>query len=319
MSVERARFGFIIATKDRPSELLRLLFSLAGQSLLPMGVVIVDGGTPPIRPVLERPEFGELRIRYERCLPPSASRQRNLGLARIDPTVPWIGFLDDDVVMAPDALARMDAFLAAAEADLGGAAFNQIEASRPYAARLKGLPWVERLGLYGATPGDVMPSGFQVMTGRVDKTTPVRWLGTGASVWRREVFTAFSFDEWYGGYSYLEDLDFSYRVGKRYRLVLVAEADYEHLHAPHGRGGGFTFGRREARNRLHFVRKNPELSTARCCLTLGLRIAISLAMAAQTGRPYYLGRAFGALIGIIQSQPWTRREPGRDDGGEKRP
>ncbi len=318
MAAERARFAFVVATKDRPAELERLLWSLAGQSLLPEQVVIVDGGEPSVRGIVERPAWAGLRIRYERCLPPSATRQRNRGLSLVDPAAIWIGFLDDDAVLAPGAVARMEAFLAGAGADLGGASFNMLNAPQAFAAGLKGLPWVERLGIYSGRPGQVLASGFQVLVGRVDRTLDVRWLGTGASVWRREVFASYAFDEWFGGYSYLEDLDFSYRVGKRYRLAVVAGADYEHIHAPHGRGSGFTFGRREARNRLYFVRKNPELSVARCCLTLVLRIAISLAMAARTGRPYYIGRAFGALIGIVQSQPWTRREAGRDDRGERR-
>jgi hypothetical protein len=33
-------------------------------------------------------------------------------------------------------------------------------------------------------------------------------LPSGASVWRREIFDKFSFEEFFEGYSYLEDLDF---------------------------------------------------------------------------------------------------------------
>jgi GT2 family glycosyltransferase len=317
MAAERTRFGFVVATKDRPQELRRLLVSLAGQSRLPAEVVIVDGGTPPVREVAERPELARLRIRYVRQLPPSASGQRNRGLKLVDPRIAWIGFLDDDSVMAPGSLARMDDFLAAAEPGLGGAAFHMTNPPAPFAAGLKGRPWVERLGLYGATPGDVLPSGFQVLTGRVDGVLYVRWLGSGASVWRREVFETIAFDEWYQGYSYLEDLDFSYRVGKTYRLAVVGGADYAHLHAPHGRGSGFAFGRREARNRIHFVRKHRELSLSRACLALGLRTAISLIMAVRERRAYYVGRAFGAVIGMAQAQPWTRREPGREPNRER--
>ncbi len=311
MAIERSRIGFVVATKDRPRELLRLLLSLAAQSRPPAEVVIVDGGAPPVRDVVERDEFAGLRIRYETCRPPSASRQRNIGLTLIDPSLGWIGFVDDDACLAPGALAAMDDFLAGSGPDLGGASFNLIDAPQPFAAGLKSRPWVERLGLYSGKPGDVLPSGFQVMAGRVERTLPTRWLGSGASVWRSEVFRDFAFDEWYGGYSYLEDLDFSYRVGKRYRLAVVAGADYEHLPAPHGRGNGWTFGLREARNRIHFVRKNPELRLGRAAAALALRAGISLIMAARHASPYYLARAAGAIAGTIQSRPWSRREPGR--------
>ncbi|MDD8026455.1 MAG: hypothetical protein PHI34_08065, partial [Acidobacteriota bacterium] len=72
--------------------------------------------------------------------------------------------------------------------------------------------------------------------------------------------------------------------------------------------------RREARNRIHFVRKNPELSLARCRLALGLRAGISLVMAVREASPYYAARAAGSLVGMLQSQPWSRREPGREAG-----
>ncbi len=189
---------------------------------------------------------------------------------------------------------------------LGGAAFNMLNAPRPFAAGIKRCRFVERLGIYSGKPGEVLPSGFQVLLGRVESTLETRWLGSGASVWRREVFADIGFDEWFEGYSYLEDLDFSYRVGKRWRLAVVAEAGYEHLHAAHGRGSGFAFGRREARNRIHFVRKNPELSLARCSLGLTLRAAISLVMAVREASPYYIARAAGTIVGLAQSRPWSR-------------
>lgn len=311
MTAERAGIAFVVATKDRPAALQRLLDSLAGQSRLPAEVVIVDGGIPPVQAVTRKPEYDRLRIRYERCLPPSASRQRNRGLALVDPAVGWIGFLDDDAILSPGAMAKMDDFLAAAGPDLGGASFNMVHAPRAFAAGLKARPWVERLGIYSGKPGEVLPSGFQVLVGRVERTLAVRWLGSGASVWRRDVFRTFVFDEWYEGYSYLEDLDFSYLVGKSHRLAVVAGADYEHLPAAHGRGSSFAFGRREARNRIHFVRKNPELRLDRCCLALGLRAGISLVMAVREARPSYLARAAGSIVGTVQSRPWSRREPGR--------
>jgi glycosyltransferase involved in cell wall biosynthesis len=246
-------------------------------------------------------EFEILKIRYERCLPPSAARQRNRGLACVDPSIGLIGFLDDDGVLEPGALGRMAEFWSTAGQDIGGASLNMINHPEVFAAGLKRGTWVERLGLYSGKPGQVLPSGFQVMIGPVRETTFVRWLGSGASIWRRCVVGEFGFDEWFRGYSYLEDLDFSYRIGKKYRLAVVAGANYRHLHAPHGRGSGFDFGRREAANRIYFVSKNPELDLSRCFLTLGLRMVISLIMAVRERKIGFLNRAAGTLVGIVQS------------------
>ena len=63
--------------------------------------MIVDGGTPALNDIAGDPSLAGLRIRYQRCLPPSASRQRNLGLSLVDRHTPWIGFLDDDCGPGP--------------------------------------------------------------------------------------------------------------------------------------------------------------------------------------------------------------------------
>jgi GT2 family glycosyltransferase len=309
MNPARLKIAFVVATKDRPAELERLLLSLAGQERKPDEVIIVDGSEKSVAGVLDGPGLSKLKLRYSRCRPPSAARQRNRGIALVSPAVDLIGFLDDDAVLAPGAMSRMMDFWETASGDIGGAQFNLINYPPIFAGGLKRLPFVAAFGLYSGNPGDVLPSGFQVMIGPVEKTVFVRWLGSLASIWRRKIFTTEKFDEWFQGYSYLEDLDFSYRIGKRYRLAVIAGADCEHLQASGGRSGAFRFGRRESINRLYFVSKNPELSRLRCILTLLLRLAISLVMAVRERKVYYLARAAGTLIGSAQGLlQFSRRE-----------
>ena len=309
MPAGRSKIAFVVATKDRPAELERLLLSVAGQERKPDEIIVVDGSAASAAAVLARPGLSVLSLRYARCLPPSAARQRNRGIALVRSDIDLIGFLDDDAVLAPGAMARMMDFWDSAGPEIGGAQFNMTNHPPVFAAGLKRLPFVAALGLYSGKPGAVLPSGFQVMVGPVTKTTFVRWLGSGASIWRRQVFADEAFDEWFEGYSYLEDLDFSFRVGRRFRLAVVGGADYEHLPAGEGRGGGFRFGRREALNRLYFVTKNPELSRLRCLLTLSLRLAISLVLAGRERKAYYMARAAGTLIGGAQGLlQFTRRE-----------
>src|SRR5262249_14365311 len=53
--------------------------------------------------------------------------------------------------------------------------------------------------------------------------------------YRREVLDVLSFDERLSGYALGEDLQFSYRVSRRWRLVLTPDARLEHRHAGGGR------------------------------------------------------------------------------------
>jgi hypothetical protein len=168
-------------------------------------------------------------------------------------------------------------------------------------AELKRTPFAETLGLYARRGGAVTASGFQTMIGPVEATTWTDWLPSGASVWRREIFRGHRFDEWYSGWSYLEDLDFSYRVGRTARLAVVSGAYFLHLQAPGGRGGGYAFGVREVLNRIHFVKKHDELSLGKCRTALALRMAMSLVLAVRDGRTGYLSRAFGNAVGLAKS------------------
>jgi len=294
------RIAFVVATKDRPGELRRLWQSLLDQSRVPDEVVVVDAGarTPSLSTGSDR---ARPVLRMISSSVASASRQRNTGLDAVGPDASLVGFLDDDAVLEPDAVEEMLRFWALAGADVAGAAFNMTNHPPLDWPFLKRLPLVERLGLYSGRGGAVTSSGFQTMIGPVDATAWTDWLPSGASVWRREIFPRFRFDEWFTGYSYLEDLDFSYRVGKAARLAVVAPARYRHLPAAGGRGTGYAFGVREVLNRTHFVRKHAELSLAGCRAALGLRLLMSLAFAVRERQPSYAARAFGNAVGLVRS------------------
>ena len=205
--------GFVIATKDRPDDLRRVLRSLADQTHRPDLVIIVDSSATPVSSVVD--EFGAmLRVQYIRHLPPSAAAQRNAGIDAISTDVELIAFVDDDATLEPGALEAMLAFWADAPPELGGAAFNMVNHPAQSLSRLKRWSMVSALGLYGARPGQVARSGWQTMTGFVENNISVAWLPSGAVVWRSKIIKACRFDEFFEGYSYLEDLEHSYRIGR---------------------------------------------------------------------------------------------------------
>lgn len=278
-----------------------MMDSLRKQSRLPDEVIVVDGSDEPgpVRKVVEEP-FG-FAVRYRKVRPPSASRQRNAGLETVDPQATLVGFLDDDIVLAPGAMERMAAFWGTADASIAGVAFNLANHPRLDWGSLKRSRPSKALGLYSAEPGDVTQAGFQTMFGSIKGLRFVRWLSSGAVVWRKEILRAHRFDEWFDGYSYLEDLDFSYGVGKSHRLAVLGGADYFHYPAGTGRGSPFVFGCREVLHRLYFVRKNPELSVPRCCLALGVRALLSVGMAWREKDWGYLARAAGNAVGFVRA------------------
>ena len=290
--------ALIVATKDRPGEIKKLLDSLNYQTCPPDQLIIVDGGTKLAEQVIRN--YPKLNICYLRCIPPSAAKQRNFGIKAVERKANLIGFLDDDAVLEDKSIEEMMHFWENADDDIGGAAFNLMNSPHFNFSRLKSIALARRFGFYSNRVGAILPSGFQTVFKNVSEITAVEWLCTGASVWRREIFDNYQFDEWFKGYSYLEDLDFSYRVGKRYKLVIVANAKFFHYPAASGRGNGEIFGRREVVNRIYFVKKNKEMNLKKCYLAIFLRIFMNLVMGIKQLNIEYFERIKGNIEGLFE-------------------
>lgn len=300
------KLAVVIPTIGRYDDLGRMLKSLAGQTRLPDEVVIVDQDGTSQRFARE---FPQLRIRVI-ALPGSASLKRNAGFRAARPDADLIGFFDDDIVLEPLAIEALLRFWDRGPDDLGGTGCNMVNHPPVFAGRLKSVRLVSSLGLYGSAKGAVLRSGFHTLMPRVEQTTYVRWLSSMAVVFRREVLAEFSFDEWFESYSYLEDLDLSYRVSKKYRLALVADACFYHYPSNVGRPNAYLFGKKEVLNRLYFVSKNPELSRPLCCLALSIRAAMSVFLGLAHREPEHLRRVAGNTAGFLAAffGPPSRKE-----------
>jgi GT2 family glycosyltransferase len=291
------RVSLIVATKDRPDDLRRLLESLRHQAVGPDEILVVDASLMTVEPLLA--EFPELKTRYLRHWPPSAAAQRNMGIQACDSAATLVGFADDDTTFEPQAFANMLAFWNEAEPNLLGAAFNL----RNYPQRRKGFlkysMLTERLGLYSPRSGSVSPSGWQTIIGELPEPQFVDWVPSTAVLFRREVFGHMVFDEFFDDYSYLEDLDFSYTLSRVGRLAVVASAGFSHFPSTSGRVSPRTFGRYEVRNRLYFVRKHC-LSISRCYLGLTIRLAMSIGSGLAYLNASLLLRALGNIEELMR-------------------
>lgn len=291
------RISLIVATKDRPDDLRKLLESLRGQTVAPDEIIVVDASGEPVDSVVL--EFSDLPMRYLRHLPPSATAQRNAGIRACKPDATLIGFADDDTTFEPQAFANMLSFWNGAAPDILGAAFNYRNCPRQGNASLKRSALVEWLGVYSSRPGSVARSGWQTVIGEVAETQFVEWIPSGASIFRREVFSQSVFDEVFESYSYLEDLDISYTISRVGRLAVVAGAGFFHFPSPGGRVSARQFGRFEVRNRLYFVRKH-HLSLSRCYLGVAIRLAMSVCIGLAKGNTILLRRALGNMEELMR-------------------
>lgn len=244
------KLAYVVPTKDRRADLEKLLHSLARQTVAPDQVVIVDASDPPIRDLVAR--FPGIPLTYVREFPPSLARQRNAGMAALADDITIAGYLDDDIELAEDATECMRKFWASASSSVGGAAFtiaNQ-PLRHPVMGRLSDIFLIN-----GPQIGAVLDSGFSTSIVPQPKNVRTQWLYGGATLWRRGVIAANSYDEWYIGHGYLEDLDYSYRVSRTHELWLVADAKLWHYPHPIKTERNVDLGRQQVVNRIYFVRK----------------------------------------------------------------
>lgn len=302
------RVSLVVATKDRPDDLRRLLESLRNQAVAPAEIMIVDSSLDSVEDVTK--EFPGLNTQYLRHWPPSAAAQRNAGIRQCDAASTLIGFADDDTTFEQQAFANMLAFWHDASPEILGAAFNIRNYPPRRAGLLKNSSITKWLGLYSSDPGSVSPSGWQTIIGELPETQLVEWLPSTAVIFRREVFNHDAFDEFFDGYSYLEDLDFGFTLSRIGRLAVVANAGFSHFPSTSGRVSARTFGRYEVRNRLYFVRKH-RLSLGRCYLGIAVRLTMTIGGALAHASSSLLLRALGNVEELVnkgEMQPTSSRQ-----------
>ena len=252
----RAGSTFVIATRNRPEELVRTIQSLVTQTVLPKELCIVDSSdAATARETIEKlcADVG-LALDYLHPAPRGLTIQRNIGLDRTsgDP----VFLIDDDVDLQPDCheecLKEYDRW----GPELGGVAANPLHPARPPKLSI----WWRRLfgcgGWWPEASGKVR-AGFWVEG--ISESAGVRkveaCLGYFMS-FRRKVFDYERFDEALAGYADKEDIDFTYRVSRRFVLVQTPHARCHHFKTETSRMSEAHVQRMKLANHRYLHKKN---------------------------------------------------------------
>lgn len=244
----------VICTKDRPRELATCLESLSRQRMLPLEVLVVDASAQAPEAVVEdfrRAVAGGCRVELIRAQP-GLPRQRNIGIraARGDVVV----FFDDDVILEPDYLWELARVYERDTAHaIGGVGGAQVPDPTPRETAAR-RTWARMFLLAGYGSGRLKRSGHAEYAFCPDTEREVDFLSGCNMSFRRAVFDDQLFDERLSGYAIGEDLQFSYRVSRRWKLVLTPRARLEHRHTGGGRPRPGRLEEMRVVNRFLFVR-----------------------------------------------------------------
>jgi GT2 family glycosyltransferase len=288
-SKTRSPISVCIPTMNRPEELKRCIKSILEQSALPDEIIIIDDANLDqtiYRQIIE-PFTG---FKYFKKDKPSLSASKNLakGLASND----LILILDDDTVLEKDYIQNIyKIFTNDTKKDIGivgGIAINRKN-------RTSFEKIYKRIFLLdNGKPGRLLPWGFQTGFDNIAEDTHVQWVSGSNSFFRKEVLEDFSFEEFHGGRNVFEDIEYGYRVSKRYKLVVTPKARLYHFHS-FVRESLFISGFKEAYNRCCIFNKHCEKNFINIILFWWAMIGFILGMIG-------IGRfkmALGNLKGII--------------------
>ena len=223
----------IICTRNRITDILTFLDSLAQQTAQPTEIIIVDSSDIKITedPLFSQKftphYFAQSKLIYTHTAP-GLTYQRNQGITLATGDVMY--FFDDDVKLAPDYVQNMQSIFAQNPHYGGGmGTISNIEPTRFTFFRLMRILFLLQRD---ASSGNFTYSGMPTHPyGKHDFKT-VQVLGGCCMAFRSWVFDKHQFDENLRFYGYMEDCDFSRRVSRDFPLFYNPQAQLEHHNSP---------------------------------------------------------------------------------------
>ena len=267
----QARSAFIIATRNRPGELLTTIESLVAQTVLPAELCIVDSSdeTPARARIEEMCASVGLPLDYHHPAARGLTIQRNIGIERTtgDP----IFFIDDDVFLDPECHEQILLEYERWGPELGGVRATPMKPARP---PLISILWRKLFGIGGWWPeaSGKMRAGFWVEgVSEAAGVRKIEYMTGWFMSFKREVFEHERFDEALSGYGHKEDVDLTYRVSRRYVLLQTPKAKCHHFQTVTSRLPSHQLMRMNLANQFYLHRKNmPQDARHRVALWWGL-------------------------------------------------
>jgi GT2 family glycosyltransferase len=234
----------VICTRERPRDLYRLLLTVNNQENTPLEVIIIDDSTSCKTENIVKESMNNLnnigkRIRYYEGVEEGLAAARNVGVRKSKGDL--ILFLDDDTLAPRGLLSRIAQFFKGNQKAYG---VQPRIVYRSRKARDKNLLLDNLIKVQEKIRLNFQDYGLNKVYYNTSlrlncKAIPAARLQGCCHCYRKEVFEHMKFDENLKRYSFGEDLDFSYRLGKHAdnALYVLNDAWVYHRESTKGRLG----------------------------------------------------------------------------------
>ncbi len=266
--------SLIIPTRNRPEYLKKTLDQINESKVKFLEIIVVDSSEDDKKQKINN--FIKLfNVRFFNSVA-STSIQRNIGIKNINDKSKYVMFLDDDIIFKENMFEFMNKTIFDNDdnENIVGYGFNQVqETNRTNIVEIiKNNFLFNFLKLYPNKPGKVALSGWQSKILNIKKDIYVDWIYTTACIYKIKDIKNLKFDEDFGRYGYLEDLDFSLNFLHSSKKIIIS-ANAKYLHPLSIDRSSFKFGLYEVRNRFKIVKKY-KLSKLRFFIMTFLRTSL---------------------------------------------
>ena len=291
--------SLVIPTRNRSNSLLKTLNQLKKFNIKFKEILVIDS-SDKFDKFFFKKICKKYSVKFYRS-EPSTSLQRNIGLKLRNKKSQFVMFLDDDIIFFKNSFFAMNKTLNlyAKDNSISGFGFNLItNKKKTFIDSIKSSYIIKLIHLYSDKPGVVTKSGWHTIVSNIKSNVLAEWFSTQAVIYKSKFITNINFNENFGNYSYLEDLDFPLKVNKNEKKILVNHTS-RYKHPNDIKRNNINFGIIEIFNRFIIV-KSHKFNLSLFFLGSFVRFLLSL-LNIFKGEFSSFFRACGNIAGIIKS------------------
>ena len=212
--------AILVATKNRPDKLNKLLESLTPSAHNINQIVIISSGQNISQVVADFKD--SLNIKHLHSKVSGQITQKIEGIKYIDERNSWVLFLDDDITISKEAIDTLiNKYLKNPNfinVNGFGLKINNLEFRKYTKAQIM---FMRVFGLYSDKSGSVLESGHAQTYQNSLEDIETEWLN-GISAWRAESLRSYSSRFPEINYAAYEDVIYSYRISRKNRLLFAS-------------------------------------------------------------------------------------------------
>lgn len=241
----------LIATRNRPQNLLKAMKSIAESEAQPAVVIIVSSGDN-VSEFINCMHWPFILV-HEHIKGYGQIRQKQRGIELVPEHIEWLLFMDDDIQLDSKAIFNALALKENFPEPVLGIGFGAVSTKKQ--SVLKSFTSRKNLG-------KVTSDGRNLDYSTSKQVIPTEWLN-GISMWNRSILDRYNFPYLDSKYSICEDLIFSYSVSRLGRIVFEPSCKYSFQFDEPKLVNSFEAFRANSYWRTFFVLSNSNLSRFR--------------------------------------------------------